>query len=446
MRKIKIGILTVLAIASLFSLRDKEVVITVPDTKPLIAEAYHLPDAAQQNSYPDISPQLQNNQQPKPLVSSGSAGSQDTAITPYYSSSSEQTTPPQDYVAPIVQTPPVQPAAPVAPTTNTNNQPANNMYYALGGYIPPPDPNADKTPELQPSPTGSGNTAPVIDSFVPSSTSPSVSEDGSLVFSVTVHDPEGNLLTCKWLFDGVVSSEQVPGSETPIIFTYPYNPAAGSAGTTHTIKASVSDGSLSTDQSWTVTVKSARGSSQVHISRVIPENGAQGKDVVIQGKGFSTTASQNTIKFGTILSGAVTAVSTNQLHATVPAGLSAGFTYVSVTVNGEKSNDALFDVLANTPGNVFLDKTNNSLLLPSDVVLDDSSIVRTCDLDNDKYIDMVIEIARKVSMGLASRWDPTSTLLQVLERDLNDRPRLASVFLAHTLNLHLPEPSVKNKK
>ena len=40
MRKFKVYIFTALAVITLFSIRDKEVVLHVPDNKPLVAEAY----------------------------------------------------------------------------------------------------------------------------------------------------------------------------------------------------------------------------------------------------------------------------------------------------------------------------------------------------------------------------------------------------------------------
>ncbi|MDD5428577.1 MAG: hypothetical protein PHI58_05000, partial [Candidatus Omnitrophica bacterium] len=43
MRKLKFWIFSIIAILSLVSMRDKEIVLTIPENKPLIAEAYQKP-------------------------------------------------------------------------------------------------------------------------------------------------------------------------------------------------------------------------------------------------------------------------------------------------------------------------------------------------------------------------------------------------------------------
>ncbi|MDP3790169.1 MAG: FG-GAP-like repeat-containing protein [Candidatus Omnitrophota bacterium] len=129
--------------------------------------------------------------------------------------------------------------------------------------------------------------------------------------------------------------------------------------------------------------------SSVFVTNLTPNSGIPGTDIVIQGAGFNSTASNNDVKFGTVSAASVTYVSVNQLRATVPqSGVSPGFANVSVTVNTVTSNNALFSVLKSSPGNVFEDDTLD--LLPNGLTLTDSSIVRAADVDNDNDLDLLI--------------------------------------------------------
>src|SRR4051812_316202 len=69
----------------------------------------------------------------------------------------------------------------------------------------------------------------------------------------------------------------------------------------------------------------------LHISGFSPESGGTGATVTINGSAFSTTASNNSVKFnGT--EATVTSSTTSSITTTVPAGATTG--KITVTVNG----------------------------------------------------------------------------------------------------------------
>jgi YD repeat-containing protein len=83
-------------------------------------------------------------------------------------------------------------------------------------------------------------------------------------------------------------------------------------------------------------------SSQVSIIDFSPESGPIGTVVTINGTGFSTTLSQNTVKFNG-LSATVTSATNTQLQATVPTAATTGT--ISVTSpNGTATSTAAFNV------------------------------------------------------------------------------------------------------
>src|SRR3989338_85011 len=128
--------------------------------------------------------------------------------------------------------------------------------------------------------------------------------------------------------------------------------------------------------------------SGVFITSVTPNSGISGTNVIIQGAGFSSNPSNDIVKFGNIDAASVDYISNNQLRVTIPNGLSAGFTNLSVSVNGANSNSSIFDILKNSAGNVFIDDTQN--MLPAGMTLTDSSIIRLGDADNDSDLDLLI--------------------------------------------------------
>jgi len=87
------------------------------------------------------------------------------------------------------------------------------------------------------------NRAPVIDSYLPVA-EPTVLEGGSQDLSITCHDPDGTTPTESWLLDDVAVGTGL---------SYTYSPNYNSAGP-HIVKVVVSDGSLTAEHQWTVTV------------------------------------------------------------------------------------------------------------------------------------------------------------------------------------------------
>lgn len=86
------------------------------------------------------------------------------------------------------------------------------------------------------------NAAPGIDSYTPSSLTPSVVEGANLAFTVSAHDPEGQPLTYRWTLD---NSDQSTSASYNFLST---------TVSTHTVKVTVSDGTSDASITWIVTV------------------------------------------------------------------------------------------------------------------------------------------------------------------------------------------------
>ncbi|MBM4401045.1 MAG: hypothetical protein FJ045_03745, partial [Crenarchaeota archaeon] len=86
--------------------------------------------------------------------------------------------------------------------------------------------------------------APVIDSFTPMQTNPSLYVGDQLNFSSRSHDPDGDDLTYTWLVDG---------NNVSILSFFIYTPNTKDLGT-HTVELRVSDGNLTISQTWSVLV------------------------------------------------------------------------------------------------------------------------------------------------------------------------------------------------
>jgi hypothetical protein len=225
------------------------------------------------------------------------------------------------------------------------------------------------------------NNAPQILSYVPSASTPSITVGSSLAFNVAASDDDGDSLSYTWQLDG--------SSVTNTAGSWTYTPSASDIGS-HTVAVVVSDGSLTVSMTWTATVDAATTITEnpVYVNSLLPDAAIKGVSVIIQGAGFSTTSSEDTVKFGSIAASSVSVVSANQIRATVPDGLSAGFNNLTVTVGSKTSSAAMFDFLNDTSSAVFVDQT--AALMPSDVTLNDSSIVRLADIDGDKDLDLLI--------------------------------------------------------
>lgn len=103
------------------------------------------------------------------------------------------------------------------------------------------------------------NLPPVINSFNPSNTAPTVAEGNTLAFSVSASDPENGALNITWFLDGRFNT-------TDVNFTF--RPGFSDAGA-HSVLANVSDTvNNSVSQAWAVTV--VNNNSAPTINGVIP--------------------------------------------------------------------------------------------------------------------------------------------------------------------------------
>ncbi len=226
--------------------------------------------------------------------------------------------------------------------------------------------------------SGSGNGPPVIDSFVPTNTTPSVNEGGSIIFSVSASDPDGDALSYAWQLDTT--------TQAGISNTWTYRPDYNSSGT-HAVTVTVSDGSLTAQKTWAVAVNDlSPPSGEVFITGIQPDNGIPGQDVTIQGSGFSANAQENVVMFGDTRSGLVSVVSSKQIRARVPQGIAPGFKDVMVTAAGKNSNLFSFDILQNGVSRILSDETQ--VLLPTGFSMSDSSVFAIGDVDRDMDLDI----------------------------------------------------------
>ncbi len=300
MRKVKFWLLTTTAVLVLFSIRDKEVVLHTPDTKPLVAEAYSSPDILPQN--------------------------------------------------PIL---PSLPALALPATSPKAFQQADNLYTSMPSSVDSND---------------------IISFQAPGNVSAPATPNTTGVQPVSTAQ---------------TTAQNPAAAQQPIY----YGLGAGTGNVLTPIGAGMNPNSSILPSSAPIVSQSAPAApNSVFITSVNPSSAISatpGVSVVMQGAGFSTTLSENTVNFGSVSASSVTVVSPNQIRAVVPAGLSPGFTDLSVTVNGAKSNNFTFDVLKNTSGNVFINNTQN-LLSGAGITLQDSSIVRAVDIDGDKNVDLLV--------------------------------------------------------
>jgi hypothetical protein len=89
------------------------------------------------------------------------------------------------------------------------------------------------------------NHAPSIKSWEPKGDA-RLAEDGSLTFWLNASDLDGHTIKCSWFVDGILNAT----SEPPFTFTF----GAGRGIGNHTIKAVVSDGSITAVRTWNVEI------------------------------------------------------------------------------------------------------------------------------------------------------------------------------------------------
>src|SRR5205823_4300700 len=93
---------------------------------------------------------------------------------------------------------------------------------------------------------------------------------------------------------------------------------------------------------------SRQGTNQITISSFTPSSGLPGASVSILGSGFSSTPSQNTVKFNGVTA-TVTSSSNTQILTTVPAGATTGTISVQNS-NGTATSGTAFTVLTAPTG------------------------------------------------------------------------------------------------
>ncbi|MFA6320698.1 MAG: FG-GAP-like repeat-containing protein, partial [Candidatus Omnitrophota bacterium] len=375
MLRLKIWILSAVAVVTLISVRDKEVVLNVPSGHPLVAEAYHSASSNAAVSTPSstattsaVSSSLQSGSSSSGSSSSYSGSDSSSDSSTGSGSGSSASTGSSSSTGATQST--VSSSGSDASTSGASGSVA---YYGLASTY---ETASDDEEEVG---ATAGNSAPQIGSYIPATLNVSVDEGSSLAFSVAASDADDDAVSYSWKIDG--SDASVSDSQLT------YSPAVGTAGT-HTVNVTVSDGSLAAQCTWTVTVNDVTLPKPVYVTSLLPNSGIKGVDVVIQGAGFSTTAAENIVKFGDVTANSVKVVSANQLIATVPDTATGGLNDVVISVNDSASKKHLFDVLDTSAINVFIN--NTALLLPSGMTLSDSRIIRLADIDGDKDLDMLI--------------------------------------------------------
>jgi hypothetical protein len=91
------------------------------------------------------------------------------------------------------------------------------------------------------------NRSPTIDAFTPTAAPLTVEAGNSLNFTVKCSDPDGDTISYEWELDAVLVSNATG---------YTYTPVGDDVGS-HTLTLTVSDGRLTSSQTWTITVTTA---------------------------------------------------------------------------------------------------------------------------------------------------------------------------------------------
>ncbi|MEK6854095.1 MAG: S8 family serine peptidase, partial [Nanoarchaeota archaeon] len=95
------------------------------------------------------------------------------------------------------------------------------------------------------------NTAPRIDTFSPESIGPNITEPANQTFNITYTDAENDVMIVDWYVNGTL---QTSSRNTNFTFLGNFSQAARQVNGTYNITAVVSDGSLTTQINWTLTV------------------------------------------------------------------------------------------------------------------------------------------------------------------------------------------------
>ena len=147
---------------------------------------------------------------------------------------------------------------------------------------------------------------------------------------------------------------------------------------------------------------------------VYPQAGLAGTNVTILGRGFSTTASENTLTLGGVSVPVVTATA-NKLTFQIPADASLGLNAVAVSVNGLNSRaGTTFNVLASNVTGAFADYKE------PDFNLNASSFVKSMqvgDIDNDGDLDFAYDNETILNIATIQDGGIISTVNKVSDRN-----------------------------
>lgn len=119
------------------------------------------------------------------------------------------------------------------------------------------------------------------------------------------------------------------------------------------------------------------GNGELTISSISPTSASPGESITIEGDGFSSTASQNTVTFAGDVDGDVTNASTTSLSVTVPEGAEDGPISVVVGTESTTSGDS-FDVTPFIPA-VYQD-------LPGEVIAEDQVWANDTTLTGPRFV------------------------------------------------------------
>ncbi|OQP60713.1 hypothetical protein A3860_32460 [Niastella vici] len=174
----------------------------------------------------------------------------------------------------------------------------------------------------------SGSTAPMIKSFTPAS--------GPVGTTVTISgssfDKNPSLDVVK--FNDIKATVSA-ASDSQLVVTVP------DLATTGKISVTINGQSVSSSSDFTVTVAPV-------ISSFSPVIGLAGDTIIISGSNFSSTLTDNIVKFGGNATASVISANATQIKVKVPAGATTG--KISVTIGNLQANSTTsFEVLADIP-------------------------------------------------------------------------------------------------
>jgi len=229
------------------------------------------------------------------------------------------------------------------------------------------------------------NSAPTIDSFAPTDTTPEVNEGESQEFNITKFDLDGDPLTVTWWLN------QTNAGETSN--SYQYIADYESAGI-YNITVTISDGFEHTSHQWILTVTSVER--DIAITNIIPS-----KNIV--DKGYCGTINLTIANQGEITEtfNATVYANTTVIHVftnvSLPSGNSVTVTFQWNTTSFLKGNYTISAYVAPVPGETDLSDNNST----------DSWVFVTIqgDVDGDRDVD-IYDVVKITGIYGSKRGDP----------------------------------------